>query len=117
MKEFFSDIKSDKTTNIGFSITIILIATIFIFILFYYRSLPPFVPVFNQLPWGEKRLGITLTIFIPIIVALLIFIVNLITSALIYRKIPLVSRLLAGTSLLITILTSLFVIRTIILIL
>lgn len=117
MKEFFSDIKSDKTTNIGFSITIILITTIFIFTFFYYPSLPPFVPVFNQLPWGEKRLGATFSIFIPIFVALLIFIVNLITSALIYKKIPLISRLLAGISLLITILTFLFVIRTIILIL
>ena len=117
MKDFFKNIKSDKTTNIGFSITLILITAIFIFILFFYRSLPPFVPVFNQLPWGEERLGTPISIFIPILTAFLIFFLNLITSALIYKKIPLVSRMLAGTSLLITALTFLFVIKIVILIL
>lgn len=117
MKEFFKDIKSDKTTNIAFLLTIILIIATFIFTIFFYRHLPPFIPVFNQLPWGEERLGVTLSIFIPILAALLIFMVNLIASALIYKSIPLVSRLLAGTSLLVAALTFLFVIRTIILIL
>lgn len=117
MKEFFKDIKNDKTTSIAFLLTIILIIVTSIFIVFFYRDLPPFIPIFNQLPWGEERLGITPTIFVPILASLLIFIVNLITSALIYKSIPLASRLLAGTSLLIAILTFLFVIRTIILIL
>ena len=117
MKEFFKDIKSDKTTNIAFLLTIILIIATFIFTIFFYRHLPPFIPVFNQLPWGEERLWETLTIFVPILTSSLIFILNLITSTLIYKKIPLVSRMLAGTSLLIAALTFLFVIKTIILIL
>lgn len=116
MKEFFRDVKSDKTTSIGFSITLILITFIVVFILFFYGRLPPFVPVFNQLPWGEERLGTPITIFIPILTAFLIFILNLSTSALIYKRIPLVSRMLAGTSLLIASLTFLFVIKTVILI-
>lgn len=117
MKDFFKNIKSDKITNIGFSITVVFITAIFVFILFFYGRLPPFVPVFNQLPWGEERLGTPIAIFIPILTAFLIFILNLITSALIYKRIPLVSRMLAGTSLLISALTFLFVVKTIILIL
>ncbi|MEK7517173.1 MAG: hypothetical protein AAB583_01380 [Patescibacteria group bacterium] len=117
MKELFKDIRNDKTTNIGFLTTVIVIIVTFILTLFFYGRLPPFVPVFNQLPWGEERLGETLTIFVPILTSSLIFILNLITSTLIYKKIPLVSRMLAGTSLLIAALTFLFVIKTIILIL
>lgn len=117
MKEFFKDIRSDKITNIGFSIIVILIIATFTLTLFFYGKLPPYVPIFNQLPWGEERLGTTLTILVPILTALLIFILNLITSALIYKKIPLMSRMLAGTSLLVTVLTFLLVIKTIILIL
>lgn len=117
MKEFFKDIKNDKITNIGFSATVALIIVIFVFILFSYRRLPPFVPVFNQLPWGEERLGGTITIFIPLLTALLIFILNLIIATLVYKRIPLVSRMIAGTSLLIAVLTFLFVVKTVILIL
>lgn len=117
MKDFFKDIRSDRTTNMGFSITIVLIIAIFVFTLFFFGRLPPFVPVFNQLPWGEERLGAPITIFIPILAAFLIFILNLTISALIYKSIPLVSRMLAGTSILIAALTFLFVIKTIILIL
>lgn len=116
MKEFFTNIRKDKITNIGFSATAALIIIVFIFTLFFYRHLPPFVPVFNQLPWGEERLGTTITIFIPLLTALLIFILNLIISTLVYKRIPLVSRMLAGTSLLITVLTFLFVVKTVILI-
>lgn len=90
---------------------------IIIFILFSYRNLPPFIPIFNQLPWGEERLGKTITIFVPVLVALLILVINLFTSSITYRKIPLVARMLAAVSLLIGILTFLFVVKTITLIL
>ncbi len=114
MKEFFKDVIEDKTTNWGFLMSLVVIIIAFIFTAFFYNHLPPFIPIFNQLPWGEERLGITLTIFIPIFISVLFFVINLITSSLIYKSIPLVSRLLAGTTLLISLLTFLFIIRTII---
>src|SRR3989344_1269009 len=100
MKEFFKDIRNDKITNSGFWATAVFIVVIFAFILFSYRNLPPFVPIFNQLPWGEERLGPTLTIFIPVLVALLILIINILTATITYKKIPLVARMLAAVSLL-----------------
>ncbi|MBI4089389.1 MAG: hypothetical protein HY424_01620 [Candidatus Levybacteria bacterium] len=116
MKEFFKDVKSDKTITFAYLINVFFIISIIVFILFSYASLPPFVPIFNQLPWGEQRLGTTLTIFIPVLTAILIFIINLIISAVTYGKTPLVSRMLAATSLLTSILTCLFIVKTVVLI-
>ncbi len=113
MKDFFKDIKSDKTITMAYFINgFFMIATI-IFILFFYGSLPPFIPIFNQLPWGEQRLGPTITIFIPVLAALLILIVNIFATAITYKKTPLVARMLAAVSLLTSILTCLFIIKTV----
>ena len=117
MKEFFKDIAADKTIVPAFFINGFFIITSVIFILFSYRNLPPFIPIFNQLPWGEQRLGPTLTIFIPVLVAFLILVINIFTSTLIYKKTPLVARMLAAVSLLISILAFLFIIKTVTLVL
>lgn len=115
MKEFFKDIAADKTITTAYLINIFFIITAVIYILFFYGKLPPFIPIFNQLPWGEQRLGSQITIFVPILAVLLVFAINIFTSASIYKKIPLISRLLAAISLLTGILTFLFSIKTIIL--
>lgn len=116
MKEFFKDIKGDKTIISAFFINLFLVLLAIVYILFSYGKLPPLIPIFNQLPWGEQRLGTTLTIFIPILIAIFILVINLFTSALIYIKTPLISRMLTAVSLLIGILTFIFVIKTIALI-
>lgn len=113
MKEFFKDTKTDKTIRFGFLTSLALSIIIFIFILLFYNNLPPFIPIFNQLPWGEQRLGAKITIFIPIAVNLLVLIFNFGLSAIIYKKVLLVSRMLATNSLLITMLIFLFIIETI----
>ena len=117
MKEFFKNIATDKTTIPAFFINGVFIIASVIFILFSYGDLPPFIPIFNQLPWGERRLGPTLTIFIPVLVAILILVINVFTSTLIYKKTPLVARMLIATSLLASIITCLFIIKTITLVL
>ena len=116
MKEFFKEIAQDKTIIPDFFTNGLLIIVSAIFILFSYSNLPPFVPVFNQLPWGEQRLGPTLTIFIPVLVALLILAINILTGAFIYKKIPLVARMLAAISLLVSVLAFLFIVKTVTLI-
>lgn len=113
MKEFFKDIKSDKNIITAFFINGLFIIVSIVFILFSYGNLPPFIPIFNQLPWGEQRLGPTLTIFIPVLVALLILIVNIFATAFVYKNTPLVARMLAAVSLLTSILAFLFIIKTV----
>lgn len=116
MKDFFKDIAQDKTiTLVYFMNGFFIIATI-VYILFSYGKLPPFIPIFNQLPWGEQRLGDQIAIFIPVMASLLIFAINISVSASTYKKIPLLSRMLAAISLLTGTLTFLFVVKTITLI-
>lgn len=116
MKEFFKDIKNDKIIVSAFFINTFSIIAALVYISLFYGKLPPFIPIFNQLPWGEQRLGNQITIFIPVLTALLIFIINMFVSTAIYRKIPLISRMFVVISLLVGILTFLFVIKTITLI-
>ncbi len=116
MKEFFKDLRDDKTIASAFLMNVFFIAATIVYILFFYGKFPPIIPIFNQLPWGEQRLGNTFTIFIPVLVALLIFVINIFISSYFYKKIPLISRILAAISLLAGILTFLFVIKTITLI-
>jgi hypothetical protein len=113
MKKLFNNIKDDRTIIFASFINIFLIAVAIIYILFFYGKLPPLVPVFNQLPWGEQRLGDTLTIFIPIGASLLIFVINIFIGNFIYKSIPLISRMLVAISLLAGILTFILTLRTI----
>ena len=117
MKEFFEKIRDDKTIYLESIINAIFLIATLISILFSYHLLPPFIPIFNQLPWGQERLGNKLTIFIPLLVILLIFLTNSVTATAVYKKIPLVSRMLVTISLLTSILTGLFIAKTLILIL
>lgn len=113
MKIYFKYLREDKLLLRLFVIAFILIAITVVYILISYSKLPPLLPVFNQLPWGEKRLSQTIGIFIPSGVVFAILIFNIIASSLSYPKSPLISRMLAVTSFLTSLLTLLFVIRTI----
>ncbi len=113
MKDFFKNILQDQTTKKIFIANLLLIIFTLALIGFYYRNLPPLIPIFNQLPWGEQRLGSTATIFISPVIALVIFICNIIIAGAAYEKIPLVSRMLATVSLLAGILIFLFTIKVV----
>lgn len=109
MKEFFKDILTDNTTKFGFLTAFVITFSSAIFALFSYKNLPPFLPIFNQLPWGEKRLGTTIQIFIPIAIVFSLFLLNLILAPFFYKKNPLVSRVLAVVTLISSIFVFLFV--------
>jgi len=113
MKEFFSDIRNDRITQRSFFASIFIIVLSVIYILFYYGHLPPYIPLYNQLPWGEQRLASTSGILIPSLLAFIIFVFNVFFSSLVYKRTPLISRMLSVTTLLIALLTFLFIIRTV----
>lgn len=117
MKNFLTNIRADKITFRGFIISLLLTLVTVLYILINYKSLPPFIPIFNQLPWGNQRITETVGIFIPIIVFSCIFIFNLIFSSIIYPKNPLIARVVAATTLLIAIINCIFIIRTVFIIL
>lgn len=113
MNAFFKYIQADRILYAGFLISSIFIVLTILATLLFYRSLPPFIPLYNQLPWGESRLGTRIEIFIPSFMGILIFGTNIILSSLFYSKIPLVARIFSITSLLVSLLLLLFVIRLI----
>lgn len=113
MKKYINYIKRDRLILRLFLLSLTLIALTLIYILINFSKLPPLLPLFNQLPWGEKRLSDTLSIFIPIINVSIVLIFNVILSSLCYSRYPLISRMLAVTTFIISLLNFLFILRTI----
>lgn len=109
----FREVRNDKVLFRGFSINLFIIILTFAYILLSFRNLPPYLPIFNQMPWGEARIAETVWIFVIPALSLLVFLFNFLYSGLIYNKIPLVPRILAVTSFIVSVLALLFVIRTI----
>ena len=117
MNGFIKFLSNDRT--IWFSIIgslIILFISLILTVIIYY-NLPPLLPVFNQLPWGVDRLVGKLGLFIPIITSLVLVGINLLITHYIYSKIPIVTRMLSVTGFLISLLTFIFILRSVLLIL
>lgn len=113
MKGLFKKITADRIIKLStyFSFGFLLLHLIYTAVL--YNFLPPFLPLFNQMPWGEDRLGIKIEIFLPFLITLSFFSLNFSLSLWLHEKIPLVSRILSITSLLVCVLSFIFIVRTI----
>jgi hypothetical protein len=112
MNGIIKQVLNDKIIKSGMTISgsIILLETVLV--IFFYFSLPPLMPIFNQLPWGEARLGSKLTFFIPLLITLFFFALNFFMITKIHEQTPLLSRILSITTLLVSILSIIFTIRT-----
>lgn len=111
MKKFIEDLRADKIIWKGSIFSLLVTLASFIYLLLIYNLLPPVIPIFNQLPWGIDRLGAKIAIFIPPIFTLFIFLINIVFAKLIYENMPLISRLLTVTTIIVTIITSIFIIK------
>lgn len=113
MKGLFKKLNADRIIKLSnyFSIGILLIHLVYI--IFLYNFLPPFLPLFNQMPWGEEQLGTRTEIFLPLLITVSFFLLNFFLSNWFYEKMPLVSRILSITALLACVLSSIFIVRTI----
>src|SRR5258706_6354376 len=116
MNELFKHIKTDKIIKWGMILAASLLILETAYILIVYTSLPPFLPLFNQMPWGESRLGDKIEIFLPVIITVAFFVVNVLLITRLYTRMPLASRILSITTLLVTVLSCIFVTRTLLLI-
>ncbi len=117
MNAVYKHILNDKILLVGFFISLICnLITIFLLILFY-KQFPPFIPLFNQFPWGDARLGTPILFFIPYFFGLVVLVTNFFLANFIYPKLPLLSRMLSLTTLLCTFFILLFTLQTLQLIL
>ncbi len=112
MKETFNQIKSDKIIRWGMGSAGVIIAIELLYILFSYLSLPPLIPLFNQMPWGESRLSNKLAIFLPLVITFIFFFFNFFLLSKLYKQIPLISRMLSVATLLIALLSAILIFRT-----
>lgn len=112
MKERFNHLLRDRIVKISYFFSFVLIFLAFLYIIFIYQQLPPLIPVFNQLPWGIQRLGEKVMIFLPFSINLVFFIINIVFSLGIYKKMPLVVRMLSITTLFISFTVLVFLLRT-----
>ena len=117
MNAAFKKVQGDKIIRIAMSISLGLIVMHALYIAIHFLTLPPVLPLYNQMPWGETRLGSKLEIFIPLALTVVFFIFNYFFLAKLYTTMPLVSRIIGITTLLVSFLSIIFIIRTLQLIL
>lgn len=110
-------VKADKIIRWGMMLSFILLLLQAGFVALLYLKLPPIVPLFNQLPWGEERLGAKFELLLPVGITILFFIINYFLLRKLYIPMPLVSRIIGITTLLASLLSFIFIARTLQLIL
>jgi len=102
----------DKITTIVFMGSVFFLFAPSLLIIFTYRHLPPFIPLYNQLPWGDGRIAAKHLLFLPLLLAMFTSVTNVIFAGMLYKKMPLMARILLATTMLITFFTFLFIFRT-----
>lgn len=113
MNALYKKLSADKIIVVSLATTSICLIVSSGYVAFFYRSLPPFVPVFNQMPWGYSRLTSTSMLFLPLFVSFFISIVNTVIIYFFYDNIPLASRILSMTGALIAFFIAIFIFQTI----
>jgi len=108
MNEILNRIRKDKITFTSAIGSCLFLFIAFIGILIFYSNLPPFMPIFNQSPWGYARFGTKAEFFIPIAAAVIFSIADMFLAERLYGKMPLLSRFLAVASLAISLFACIF---------
>src|SRR5689334_22462248 len=105
MNAAFKQLQADKIIRVGMGISLGLMLIHALYVAIHFLSLPPVLPLYNQMPWGETRLGSKFELFIPLAITICFFGFNYFLLAKLYSAMPLVSRILSVTTLLISILS------------
>ncbi|HYK08439.1 MAG TPA: hypothetical protein VEW42_03005 [Candidatus Eisenbacteria bacterium] len=113
MRGLFKALQKDSVLNWSFWATVSIVAITLISIGISYINLPPFIPLYNQLPWGYARLGKTYELFIPPLVVLALLFVNTFVGLRLTEKYPLLARFLFLTIIGLALFTCIFIERLI----
>lgn len=111
MNGLIKQLIADKIMWWGTVVSTALFVFSLLYLLLFYHRLPTLVPVYNQLPWGPARLGQKFELFVPLLLSLAIFVGNLFFSRFLYERMPLVSRMINVTTILINLLTLIFIVH------
>lgn len=113
MKSAFRTIFKDKIIIWSTLLSLVLLVSIAVYIAVVYQQLPPILPLYNRMAWGYSRLGSKPEILIPFGITLLLGCVNIYISALVYNKAVLVGRMIGATTFMITLCTSIYIVKII----
>lgn len=113
MNEHYKKLRQDKIIRWGLTIALVLLIIHLVLLAVTIMWLPPIAPLYNQLPWGEMRLASRWELFIPVGISYVFFIGNYFIIIKIYEVMPLVARIVSISTLLVSILGIVFIIRTI----
>lgn len=117
MKNLFKHIQKDSVLSWTFWLTMTLIFLMVALIGIFYANLPPFLPLFNQMPWGYGRLAHQYELFLIPGGVLIISLVNTILGIKIGEKVPLLARFLFLTMVGLALFSCIFLLRLIFLVL
>lgn len=98
MKEKFRLMLSDQFVRISLILSVLFIIPSIVIIIASFKSLPPLIPFFNSMPWGEERLASSgIVIFMPILLVVII-ISNILQAVFTYKKYVLIARIVLFNS-------------------
>lgn len=113
MKEASKYIHADKILRWSILLAAFLLVLHLLILGIAYTFLPPIVPAYNQLPWGDARIGTKAELFIPVTLSIVFFFVNYYLIGRIYNPMPLVARIISITMLLTAVLGIIFISKTV----
>lgn len=104
MKENFKHFISDRFIKVSVWSSVLLLVAQIMLIGITFLRLPPYIPFFNSMPWGEDRLSPSqIILFFPVIL-ITIFLMNIFIGTALYKKYAFIARILVFNVLLFTLL-------------
>lgn len=117
MKKLFKLIQKDSVLSWTFWTTIVFVLVMIVLIGVFYTNLPPFLPLYNQMPWGYDRLGHAYELFLLPFSTLFICIINTTIGIRLMSKVPLLARFLFLTMAGLALFSCIFLVRLVFLVL
>ncbi len=106
----------DNVVKISLSFSFFIFLVTGTLVAFLYNKFPPYVPLLNSLSWGVERIVPTRVILFLLPVFLTMIIVNFLLSTAIYKKNPLLGRIIVFNAFLFSLLVFLAITEVIFLI-
>lgn len=110
------DLKTNRLINVTEKIVLLSTAISLAFLAANWKQLPPAVPLWYSRPWGIDRLAHPLWLLVLPLGSLFLFTVNILTATLVTRDYPIFTRVLFLSSLLVSFLSLLALIKIILLV-
>lgn len=117
MKDNFKLLLKDNVVKVSLVFSLVLIFVTGLLMLFLYNTLPPYAPLLNSLSWGEDRIVPTRILLFLIPLTLSTTVLNFLLGGFIYKKNPLLGRIVIFNSFLVSLLVFLAVCEVLFLVL